>query len=76
MSRWTRWGGREGRGHLGTGEGLVSYTHQPVSSSEPARGVGADADGVFTRVMGGEGEPPLGSIVPGEHRLAKGVLDL
>ena len=76
----TLWGGR------GSGWGLHHphaerqctcrrLAHQPVSP-EPACGVGADADGVLARVVGGESEATLGSVVPREHYLAKGVLDL
>lgn len=40
-----------------------SKAHQ-FASPEPACGVGPNADGVFSRVVGGECEPSLGSIVP------------
>ncbi len=50
-------------------------THQFVASKPPG-GVGAQADGVLTTVMGGEGEPSLCGIVTREHHVAIGVLDL
>ena len=49
--------------------------YQSVAAKPPS-GVGANADGVLSRVMRGEGEPTLGRVVTRQHHLAKWVLYL